>query len=794
MKKHTIQAAVLVGGVLALAPACSKKKSNSSGGGAGTTTVLVPTEDAEVTLPTSQLLLSSSVTILPAKTSSAGLKLNGTKPYALTVEGRTLYLRVSNEAFRTIEQAGSIMCFFGQTKFWEQANQGVYKAMIDESQCEKDSGGGGGQGGQGGEGGESRGQKLMVMFAKATREEGKPLIGEFRIPEGDATIHAKVVVVAPPSDENPAGIFSMSYTFYNAGGQAGQYGFIRTKRSETGAFLLEMAMNEDNGSDRSGHSLGVAELTRDAETDDFVGYVRSDSSYAEGQNSSAEAYKVRFDADFLNVSGGSTGNWNGHTHTQTADGCYDRNKYKTGIFRYDIADASGNTVTLNSGFPAEFDLDGQTYPANVSYYGLWTNNMNLPNGSTVYKVDWGENGNKTRTPYTLFKADGKLMKLTKSSTTLGALKGVDLMHWDMGSSFILRWDGSKLSKVSKVTYSEKGMEEEPASGDVTIPDWGLNIYVSSLNAQVNLSSQVALSDATVISFHSEETVSGTSDVPAGDLVCFSNCPVMNPSVAAFQPSQGQMNGPSKSALFKTTTVTWDQVYEVNQSPNVTSPLGTYTFDASSLLLKEGSTAFALPSGFPSNEDELRNYSSLHSGALIPAAAWQAIADKSIDPFRAEQEVSVYYRWIAGPSPWSQFQSLKDAQGTFVKFDKPLEFNYTLATADEFDGLTDPNVVGKSYRLNYGGPGQLWGIPWKYNKDVGHEMPLFSLKAGTKLGDYTVYPIEGDQRMAATDAANCAGLGLDDLPELPAMENNSVNVGTFGDDNSPTRYIGGVATN
>jgi len=207
----------------------------------------------------------------------------------------------------------------------------------------------------------------------------------------------------------------------------------------------------------------------------------------------------------------------------------------------------------------------------------------------------------------------------------------------------------------------------------------------------------------------------------------------------------------------------------------------------------------LPSGLPSGEQGGGQSSgpgldSVFSGALVSTEVYQAVADKTIDPWKFEQDVDVYYTWSAGPSSHNQFQSLKDAQGAFVSFDRPIELSYTLTTADEFDGLTDANVVGKSYRLNYGGPGQFWGIPWKYNASVGHEMPLFSLKAGVKVGDYTVNPVEGEQRMAATDAANCASLPLDTLPELPTLENLAVDVGVFGDENTPTRYISGVAVN
>ncbi len=791
MKTRYIAVVAIVGGALAMGTACSKKKSKAST--STETTALAPGEDTIVTVATGQLQLASAVTILPAKGSAAALRLDGKQAYKLTVEGRTLNLRVSNEAFKTIEQAGSIMCYFGQTKFWEQANEGVYKALVDQAQCEhKSDGGGGGQGGGGGGGDSSKSQELMQMYSKSTREEGKPLIGEFRIPEGDNVIQARVIVVAPPSDEIPSGIFSMAYTFYDANGVAGQFGFIRTKRTDTGSFVLETASNEA-GDGRTGTSSGIAELTKDADTGDFTGYVRSESNQTEGTNSNSSAYKVRFDSSYLNVAGSSKSNWGGQERTEVGDGCYDRNKFKTGIYRYDLTNAAGETVKLNSGFPAEFEKDGKIYPANASYYGMWTGEQTLDNGATIYKVEWTD-GQKVRTPYTLFKAAGKLIKLTKATTTLKALTGVDLNMYDSGSSYIVKWNGTKLIKVSKVNYTDKGMTEEAATGDVTIPEWGLNLYVSSLNANVNISKNVTLSDTTVISYHSESTVSGTSDLPTGELVCFQNCPKMAPSAAAFKRNEGSMNGPMSSALYETTTSNWgDQSYTSNQASNISSALATYTFNSTTQLLTKDGVGFALPSDLPTGQEEQQRLDQVFSGALIPASAWAAITDKSIDPFRAEQQLEVYYKWTAGASSWAQFQTLKAADSSYVKFDRPIEVNYTLLAADEFDGLTDTNIIGKNYRLTYGGPGQFWGIPWKYNATVGHEMPLFNLKAGTKVGDYLVYPIEGDQRMAATDAANCAGLSLDDLPELPALENSSVKVPEFGDDSSPVRYIAGVAT-
>src|SRR5687768_16180457 len=107
MKSKYIKTAAIVGSVLALGSACKKKSKGSSASPSATgttteTTALSPDEQTAVSIATGQLQLATSVTILPAKGADAALTLNGRKAYALTVEGRTLNLRVSNEAFSTI--------------------------------------------------------------------------------------------------------------------------------------------------------------------------------------------------------------------------------------------------------------------------------------------------------------------------------------------------------------------------------------------------------------------------------------------------------------------------------------------------------------------------------------------------------------------------------------------------------------------------------------------------------------------------------------------------------------------
>jgi hypothetical protein len=73
------------------------------------------------------------------------------------------------------------------------------------------------------------------------------------------------------------------------------------------------------------------------------------------------------------------------------------------------------------------------------------------------------------------------------------------------------------------------------------------------------------------------------------------------------------------------------------------------------------------------------------------------------------------------------------------------------------------------------------------------MPLFSIKPGVKVGNYTILPLEGEQRLAKTAEANCSAIPLTTMPPLPTMEQRLINHGSgLGDANSVLKYVGGVA--
>jgi hypothetical protein len=69
------------------------------------------------------------------------------------------------------------------------------------------------------------------------------------------------------------------------------------------------------------------------------------------------------------------------------------------------------------------------------------------------------------------------------------------------------------------------------------------------------------------------------------------------------------------------------------------------------------------------------------------------------------DLDVYYQWETGSQPYNQFAAVKDANGDFVNLDAPLQVNFTVP-----QGAAYGVYAGKSIVLQYGGFGDLWGVP------------------------------------------------------------------------------------
>jgi hypothetical protein len=68
-------------------------------------------------------------------------------------------------------------------------------------------------------------------------------------------------------------------------------------------------------------------------------------------------------------------------------------------------------------------------------------------------------------------------------------------------------------------------------------------------------------------------------------------------------------------------------------------------------------------------------------------------------------LEVYYQWETGPGSFNQFAAVKDANGTFVTFDAPLQVTFNVPSTAGYG-----EFAGQSLVLQYGGFGELFGLP------------------------------------------------------------------------------------
>src|SRR6185295_4783079 len=136
------------------------------------------------------------------------------------------------------------------------------------------------------------------------------------------------------------------------------------------------------------------------------------------------------------------------------------------------------------------------------------------------------------------------------------------------------------------------------------------------------------------------------------------------------------------------------------------------------------------------------------------------------------DLDVYYQWETGPQPFNQFAAVKDANGQFVNLDPPLQVNFNVPQGAAYGQYAGQNIV-----LQYGGFGDLWGLPGvcvspTTNQEVpcdGGEaryVPSFVIPFNSTQGvvtangtTYLVKWLEREIRFARKNLAVCDAAGL-----------------------------------
>src|SRR6185295_1960404 len=273
------------------------------------------------------------------------------------------------------------------------------------------------------------------------------------------------------------------------------------------------------------------------------------------------------------------------------------------VWRYGLYDATtGARVERNSGFPIEYTHAGTKYQGFLGYYGL-----SLPaaaqevlvNGDTVDKVDYGNGNSPTRTPYTVLKAGGKLMKSTRHVRTLHEIDQIKFTTWigmeassfyagaQPNTQYELNWDDAagNFKVTAQMNCGPNGCSTQALPNPQTVDAsfWasrgGIQRWSNQLGGElfVNLQGVGSPVDSSQVqvAYRSQDLVY-PSQLPAG-LHCLRDCPTAASMAAYFQ------QGSQVPSPFAGSTAN-------NFQPTLAANIIDYTSDAATALLLDGAAA------------------------------------------------------------------------------------------------------------------------------------------------------------------------------------------------------------
>ncbi|HEV8688729.1 MAG TPA: hypothetical protein VGQ91_00415, partial [Ideonella sp.] len=289
-----------------------------------------------------------------------------------------------------------------------------------------------------------------------------------------------------------------------------------------------------------------------------------------------------------------------------------------------------------------------------------------------------------------------------------------------------------------------------------------------------------------------------ADMPA-TLHCLRECPTAE-TVAAYFGEGSQAESPFVAATYNS----W--------GPAETTV--DYSTSASQALLKDAGGHAITFTNAQALASKPRYQSGLRTGRLFTNLDDARCSNDSVRfcDYQIEQ-IDTYYQWETGPNQWNQFAALKDANGAFVNFDAPLNVNYTVPA-----GVAYGDYAGKTLVLQYGGFGELWGIPGECVSRLTNDkvscdtpdsryVPAFVIPFDESVGrvsdngtSYLVKWLDREIRFARKDTGVCqsAGLALPEglaLPTASDLKNpadpaSPIYIGARPELNAPPRVIHG----
>jgi len=676
---------------------------------------------------------------------------------------------VYDPSMDSLESVNSILCQIQQTAYQFMVNEGAYLAQINEAGCregvEVDSGAGSESATQ------TEQVSLWTVASVRTTNQSEHVVGVW-VPEdggedggshgpdpeagdgeseGPAHIHARMEILEGVSEQNPYGVFELDFALYLDSDTEQDdplfFGTLESGSAAGGNLHFEFYEQGGNPSDPF-YSLRQVSVTTTPDGSTGVAHVRDQVKDVfggpdGGSEQFVEEYLLAFDGGNL---------LRGEVLGDTV--CLSREEFSTNVWRYNLYHAegelAGQRVDRNSGFPIRTE-DGEHGWA--GYWGVELHGPDqLSDGQTVLKETFGEPGDDPAEEYTVVQAPGKLFEYRREELDLEGLDGATFEWWEFPffqfpdpppppNQWQVQYEDASGQWFKVALFDQESQsfvpEGDPDAIDRQQYPW-LDLFSASLGGSVN-----HLDGNDFVTFFSERVINGSDEAfgegTALELVGFFD--VLAPELSGSDAESGDIFLP--------------EVFDVQSGYAhrfLKDDLGLYVdLDDGSGFQAVGLADGETYTGGPYDWG-------MRTGPLIPA-------DTQLDNVYDVWDLEVVYVYETGPNPWNRYSALRDDEGTFVNFEPPLQITYTHDVENDLND--DATYAGQTFVLNYGGDGDLWGIPFEGVDIDGDEQPdrwypQFSIADGALMGptgtEYVVRAIEMEQRLLE-DEGGCTELDI-----------------------------------
>jgi hypothetical protein len=698
---------------------------------------------------------------------------------------------VYDSALEPLNTINMILNYMGQTAASELINEGYYNALIDPTLAEVGMDSSNSESGQSSSSDAVEYQWWVVGSTRSS--DTSPQTIQAWVPDDDPDddwnqiIRVEAAVSEGVSDENPFGQFELNFAGIDpetgSWNDPMMYGVLETNDlggGDPGGGHIGFSFFENQGDideiPSPGDESRRVQVNVQMSADETEGEAKilTQMRYDWGEGDSGlitEEYLVAFDEEyFLRQTDGGD------------DTSFSRSEYDEMVWRYILYHADGedvgNRVELNSGFGFRTEEGEYGY---MGYWGMWLpDGVEVWDGDTVIRDVYGEINEDQE--YTVQLSRGKLIKYEKNSVDVADVEDDPFRWWfwdeeiEEGQEFIIVYRGGVWAKTFEIDGETH--EYTPIDPPLVIDTEALG-YLNMWSDHLGGPAAWVHDDPLFVTYYQQSLVNDDSDLFVGSsqsTVLYGYMDCLRSGLTGEEVEAGD--------IF------------LEEAPDVATP-HIYVFLRNYLQLYHDPTG----TGFPLNRVGLAGGEAPEEGPYLwGMQSGPLVTDPSgfssiYDLWNAEE----FYVYETGHNPWNWYVGLINVIGQTVVFDPPIQFTYTHFTANDRGG--DDSHDGKTFFLEYGGPGDLWGLPQEgadLNDDGNDDRwyPIVNLADGVLLGptgtEYVMRAYEIEQSLRE-DPAGLLVLDVVDASDLVLPDGSNYSTPNIGDKpvvTDPPRVIAG----